>query len=329
MKVKLLEKSEEHLWDEFLKLNPLSTIHQLSKWGHFQSQIPYRGKYWIVVLEENGKITNGTMLIRHSLKGPYTWLYASRGPLLAYNSPHLKEHFALLLSQIKHIAKEEKSVFLRIDPQINSAPQLPKFKFIPHHFQPQHTLIIDLATKETEILAQMKPKGRYNIKLAAKKGLKIEKSKNIDDFYSLLKDTTTRDNFHSHDKEYYAQMLSSLTTNAVLYLAYLKNEPIAGIIVTHFKDTATYYYGASSNSHRNLMAPYLLQWHAMKEAKAKGCKNYDLFGIAPPDSKNHPWQGVTEFKQKFGGTYTSYSPAQEIAFKKPLYLAYRLYKKLR
>jgi len=196
-----------------------------------------------------------------------------------------------------------------------------------------------LNADEADILAQMKQKGRYNIKLAEKKGVLIREAdpkakafnKDIDDFYQLLRQTTERDAFSGHDKEYYHNMVNTLGASgkAKLYLAEYEKEVIAGMIATHFKDVATYYYGASGNKHRNVMAPYLLQWHAMREAKKAGFHFYDFLGIAPAGFKKHAWAGVTEFKNKFGGEEVAFEPAKEYAFKPFLYWLYRLYKALR
>lgn len=338
MKARILETTQEKLWKEFLTSHPLATIHQTPEWGHFQRKIPQRGKYWIVVLEEEGRITGGTLLVKHQLPKGLSWLYAPRGPLL--KNP---EQLPQLLEAINSIAKTEKAVFLRVDPPeilFDQASQVaqpsgvttfphhfPGFHQISHGFQPEHTIILDLTKTEEEILRQMKPKGRYNIRLAEKKGIIIQKSTDIGAFYTLLQETTSRDQFSGHDLTFYQSMLQEIPSQ--LYLAHYKNEVLAGIIVTYFKDTATYYFGASSNQRREFMAPYLIQWQAIKDAKAMGCTEYDLFGIAPAEVKNHPWQGVTEFKQKFGGQTVAYQKAQEFAFNKPMYAVYRLYKQFK
>jgi lipid II:glycine glycyltransferase (peptidoglycan interpeptide bridge formation enzyme) len=344
MKARILDKSEENLWDEFIAQHPLSTIHQTTSWAHFQQKIPSRGKYWIIVLQENSKIIGGTLLIHYSLPKGYCWLYAARGPLINYGTKEKsQEQMDLLLSSIKPLAKEQNAIFLRIDPPIKKQSHPPIFKnFHAAHtgFQPEHTLILDLTESEEAILKQMKPKGRYNIRLATKKHVEIyeanPRDKNtfnsdLDDFYELLRQTTARDEFSAHNKDYYQTMLQTLipANSAALYLAKYNNKTIAGIIITFNKETATYYYGASGNEYRNVMAPYLLQWHAMKKAKAKHYKHYDFFGIAPSQAKNHSWKGVTQFKKKFGGAQISYQPPQEFAFKKLLYAIYRIYKWLK
>lgn len=338
MQARILEKSQEHVWDEFIKNHPLATIHQSSAWGHFQETIPERGKYWIAVLEEGNKIIGGTMLIRHKLPKGFSWLYAARGPLLNYDSENLEKEINALLSAISLIANQEKSIFLRIDPPLQSPIHIKNFHITHHGFQPEHTLILDITKSEEEILKQMKPKGRYNIHLAEKKGVKIstldvakkaQLDHEIGEFYKILSATAERDSFNVHGENFYKKMIETLIPhcNAELYLAHYGNKIIGGIIATFFNDTATYYYGASSDEHREVMANYLLQWHAIKEAKARGMKYYDFLGIAPEQAKNHPWQGVTEFKKKFGGTEVSYAPPMEFAFKKSLHALYRLYKK--
>lgn len=344
IKARILEKSEEKLWDEFIKNHQLSSIHQSSTWGHFQEKIPERGKYWIVILEntETKKITGGSLIIRYPLSKGYTWLYAARAPILDYDAPDLEKQMQAVLKPLKSISKKENSVFLRIDPALpeNSKINLSGFNKVSHGFQPQHTLLIDLTQSEEDILKDMKPKGRYNIRLAEKKEVEIYKAdptqaaefeQDLEGFYKILQETTTRDVFSGHDKTYYKHMLETLDQSheAKLYLAKFEDKIIAGIIVTFFAQTATYYFGASSNEHRNVMAPYLLQWTAIQDAKKAKFKHYDFLGISPPASaKNHPWQGVTEFKKKFGGIEAAYMPAMEFAFKPLLYWLYRLYKKV-
>lgn len=349
MNARILDKSEEKKWDEFVMNHPLATIHQTSKWGHFQEKIPYRGKYWIIVLEnEKGKITGGSMVIRHKMRNKYSWLYCARGPLFDYSSKDLQETMKMFLATLKPIAKKENSIFVRIDPPIKLGTN-PKgllrplgFKISHHGFQPEHTLMLNLTKSEDEILAQMKPKGRYNIKLAEKHGVTIYRSdpnnkkqfdKNLEAYKKILHETTMRDKFYGHKKYFYEHMLKTLTVEdpkgprGSLYVAEYKNKIIAGVIATFYKDTGTYYYGASSNEHREVMAPYLLQWMAIKESKSLGFKHYDFLGIAPSGAKNHEWQGVTDFKRKFGGIDVTYEPPREYGFKKALYALYRLCKK--
>ncbi len=392
MRAEILIKEQYEKWDSFAYSHPYSSIHQTSRWAHFQSNVAARDKFWIIGIFDDRKLIAGTVLIRHKMPKGYTWLYAPRGPLFTYDDPQkAHEQMQVLLVKIKEIAKDEKTIFFRIDPLVqiqgesrekltankkshknSKRKQLhfSKFHFSHLGYQPEDTLILDIEKSENEILAQMKEKGRYNIRLAIKKGVKVTEVEassphaqgQIQDYFNILQETLERDKFHGHGISFYKNMVEKLapkpntqkeTQNTQkdarsakdgfsrMLLAYYidpetkKEIPLAGIIATFYKDTGIYYFGASSNQYRNLMAPYLLQWHAIRLAKSLGLKKYDLLGIAPETPqdplgpKNHHWRGVTEFKRKFGGTYIKYLPPQDFAFKPLLYRAYAATKKLR
>lgn len=344
IKARILPKEEYPLWNKWIFQHPLAEIQQCSIWGDFQEKIPTRGKRWIVTLEENGKIIGGSQFILHKLPRNLSWLYAARGPLLNYERSDIQHQINLLTNTIKQATKADNVIFLRIDPPFTMDEKFPKIKGFHKTtagYHPEHTLILDLAPPEPEILAQMKPKGRYNIRLAEKKGVNIRKSdpinnrdqflSDIDSYHKILKQTTERDGFHGHRKGFYQTMLETLYPEnlADLFIAEYEGRTIAAIIVTYFKDTALYYYGVSSNEDRNVMAPYLLQWEAIKDSKNRGIKYYDFLGVAPQNQPNHPWRGVTSFKEKFGGLFTSFHPAQEKPLKFFWYWLYRLHKKLK
>jgi len=351
MKIRILKKSEEGQWDDFVRSHSFGNLSQESKWGKFQASVKSRGKYWIFAVFETDdkgnekKIIAGSLVIRHLLPKGLSWLYASRGPLFDYSkfNKNKKDLFLTsqkLFSEMSKLAKKENSIFLRIDPNLDKSDEIDfssiGCRFIKSGFYPQDTLLVDLNPSEDEILAQMKQKGRYNIRLANKKGVEIEKVQNADiekyinDFYELLLETTKRDGFSGHGKDYYLDMLGILGGAAALYVAKFEGKVLAAAIITYFDETATYYYGVSGNHMRNLMAPYLLHWKIMQDSKKAGYKYYDLFGIAANGAeKGHAWEGVTNFKRKFGGIEKSYARPQEFAFNKFLYLLYRFYKWIR
>ena len=190
------------------------------------------------------------------------------------------------------------------------------------HVQPEATRIIDVTQTEEEILAQMHQKGRYNIKVAEKHGVTVERSTNIDAYYALAQATSARDGFGIPSKRQLRAFLETLPGSFCL-LAVHNGEPIAGLLGVLQSGTAYYYYGASDHTHRTLMAPYLLQWEAMKLCKAAGCSRYDLLGIAPagtPGDESHPWSGISAFKAKFGGTVVTYPRERQIVLR-PFLLA--------
>ncbi len=314
MEIKRAEKKDQATFNDFVENHPLGTIHQLYEWGEFQAKSSNRDKFWTLVAEDKGKIVGSALVVRHRLPFGKSWLYCPRGPLLDYSN---KAESGPLFAEIAEIAKKENAIFLRIDPPHlkGSAPDLKGARTAHAHYQPESTLTIDLSPTEEEILKQMKSKGRYNIKVAQKHGVEIKESQDIEGFYKIFQQTTQRDHFSGHSLQYYQNILNTLgSKRAKLYLATYKGTAVAGAVITYCAKTATYYFGASSNEHRNVMAPYLLHWKIMQDAKAAGYKEYDLFGIAPEEAKNHRWAGVTQFKLKFGGARVNYADAQEIVY---------------
>jgi lipid II:glycine glycyltransferase (peptidoglycan interpeptide bridge formation enzyme) len=338
---------------ETLNSSKPGNIHQCSCWGRFQAAGEMRDKFWCVGVKESGKMVASALVVKQKLPLGKCWMYVPRGPVMDYRGARAKEILAVLIGKIKELAKAEKAVFVRVDPGIvkkaagtmeKSAVNVEKllseagFRKAHAHYQPENTIMVDLNQAEEQILAQMKPKGRYNIKLAEKKGVKILMAgtgdyplkKGVEEFYKLLNETTSRDGFSGHNQQYYLKMLEELGDYGRLYLAEFEGEIIAGIIDTFFGDLGIYYFGASGNKHRNVMAPYLLQWEALKEAKRRGIRWYDFLGVAPEGAgKEHPWAGVTEFKEKFGGSRIDYLPAQELVFDKPMFWLMRAGKSLK
>lgn len=221
-------------------------------------------------------------------------------------------------------------------------------RLAPDNIQPPDTVLVDLSAPVEEILSRMKSKWRYNIRLAEKKGVEVRRcgAEAIDVFYSLYETTSRRDGIAIHHKGYYQDLLrrsavganlendtnggatSSLETSlhevparVDLYVASYRDEPLAAIITLFSGREAVYLYGASSNSHRNLMPAYLLQWRAMQDARAAGCMVYDLYGIPPTDDPEHPMHGLYRFKTGFGGQNVHRPGSVDI----PLSSLYRFY----
>ena len=168
-------------------------------------------------------------------------------------------------------------------------------------FIPPYTAVVDLTQTEEEMLAAMKQKGRYNIRLAEKKWVVIKQveknTHNTKIYYELMHLTTTRNNFAGNTQKYYEDFLENIEDSLLLFAYYEEKVIAAGIFVYHW-DTAIYYYGASDNAYRKVMAPYLLQAKAIEFAKNRGCRIYDFLGIAGPEEVKSPLAGVTKFKMQ-------------------------------
>jgi len=217
--------------------------------------------------------------------------------------------------------------------------------------QPPDSTLVDLTADEETIMARMHQKWRYNIRLAERKGIVVKKytgsseeiDSKIDKFYELTKETNERDGNSSHAKSYYLDLIKSSAQEIsegkdspviTLYLAECddegKTEEIASIMTLFSKTEAIYLYGASSNKKRNLMPNHLLQWTAMKDAKAYGSKYYDMYGM-PPEGKdeNHPMHGLYMFKTNFGGKIIHRTGSWDVPTKPVIYGLYNVAERIR
>ena len=250
---------------------------------------------------------------------------------LDYTIPWIEDKTEEVEKYLVDLAKKENVLFIQVE-ILNYSWEL-KNKFFNlrlmdfwfyKNFLIEYTAFIDLTKTEEEILAWMKQKGRYNIKLARKKWVEVidvEKSKeNTKLFYDLMTETTSRNNFNWNTLEFYYKFLNIIESSKLL-LAHIDWVVIAWMICTFEDDVAIYYYWASTQSkeYNKLMAPYLLQWEAIKIAKEKWCKIYDFLWVAPPGLKNHSLSWVTEFKSKFTSNIKKVSESY-IFVRKPIIL---------
>ena len=175
----------------------------------------------------------------------------------------------------------------------------------PTDILPPDTIIIDLNREESQILAEMKPKTRYNTRLSFRRGVHVRhgKASDLDIWMKLYEQTARRNEIVYHDRRFFEALLVQRCHDATVHLLIAEKQsiPLAAMFLSISADRATYLYGASSDEGRSLMAPYALQWTAIKESKQHGCHSYDLFGVAPGPNPEHPLYGLYRFKAGFGG----------------------------
>jgi lipid II:glycine glycyltransferase (peptidoglycan interpeptide bridge formation enzyme) len=257
-----------------------------------------------------------------------------------------KIDFAKFLPKIKEISNKSHSIFLRLDclnqknsvfgSKIEKILQPKKFIKSFEEIQPEYRQIVDISKSEETILAKMKPKGRYNIKLAEKHGIVVEKSENIDEFYKIFIETAHRDGFQIRPKKYFEKLFKILKSAglAEMLVSRYNGIPVAAGIFTFHQEMASYMYGASLSKYRNLMAPYLMHWQAIKLAKAKGCRFYDLLAISPfganADKKLvAKYEGITRFKEQFGGIKYQTIGSWDLVTKSCWYWLFKMIEKIR
>lgn len=242
------------------------------------------------------------------------------------------------LESVISFLRQRGNMFVRLEPANTLDQELVTRYPLPFTRcrQPQHTLLLDLSKSEEQLLSEMHSKTRYNIRLAERKGVEIREGKNIDWFWNLNTETTARDGFTSHGKAYYKKMLEMPACHQLTAL--YEGKPIATQIYIAYNGTCTYLHGASSNEYRNVMAPYLLQWHSIQFAKKFGNTAYDFWGVAAPQEEGktfhtYTWNesdklsNVTRYKAGFGGIVKSYPDACEVPLKPILYRLFRFLKK--
>lgn len=252
------------------------------------------------------------------------------------------KNLPIFLQKIQKIAKENQAIFFRleildeIDPKIIGILKQNRFIKSFEELQPEHRQIIDISKPEEEILAQMKEKGRYNIRVAERHNVVIEKmvgsstSLGIKKFYQLFAQTAKRDGFEIRPQKYFEKLMEILGPNyAELLLAKYQGKTLAAEIVTYYNETASYLYGASSNEDRNLMAPYLLHWQAIKNARQKGCKYYDLLAVAPEGVERHKYAGISRFKRQFGGRTVQIVGGYDLIYQPFWYKMFKVAEKIR
>jgi len=288
---------------------------QSDLWGRFKGRFGWEAKAFSVEWSQGG--SRPLLALSRRVAPLISMTYIPWGPELPSAFPNDQRTRTMAVDELARALRPFlHSAFIRFDPPWFDSDRKSlllhggKFRRAGADIQPPDTVLVDLTPPLDDILAAMKPKCRYNIGLAEKRGVVVcEQESNIEIFYLLLKETALRDGIAVHDIEYYRTLFEesqrensqAVPAQIRLYTARHENDDLAAIMTLFRGKQATYLYGASSNIKRNLMAPYALQWKAMQDAKAFGCTVYDLFGIPPDENPGHPMAGLYRFKTGFGG----------------------------
>ncbi|HCC83367.1 TPA: hypothetical protein DEP96_00795 [Candidatus Uhrbacteria bacterium] len=285
---------------------------QSYEWGEFQASIGRKVERVLVEDERGVMLAQAIML---DLPFGQTYWQVSKGP---FGTMPITEMTRELVERLPG------GSFVRVEPEI-----APKKAWKTKDVQPSVTSILDLTVGKEAIAAGMKPKTRYNIRLAERKGVTVRASAEpvIEDLERLLEQTAVRDRFSLHPLTYYAKMLEAMKGGeAVASLAFADYDgrPLAANVTIDFNGQRTYLHGASSNLHRNVMAPYALHQYLIDEAIDAGMTSYDFWGVAPVGaSKKHSWAGITQFKLGFGGEIVTAPGTYDVPTNAIVYGLYR------
>lgn len=310
----------ESAWDWFVLQYSPGALFQSWNWGEVQKRIGvpisrfglYRGQKLVGVAQ--------TALVK-AKRG--TFLHVRHGPIVEGNESVWDE-------MIKHVlaeAKKQGCIFLRMSPLLDAHTKLLPF-FKRHHFLPaamhrmdgEYCWVLDLNQSEEAILSGMRKTTRYEIRRADKEGISIFSTRDpkyLSEFFSLYESTSTRHGFVPHTGIREEFELFAKKNQAVLYLGSFEGKTVAAAIILYYGTQAIYHHGASIQS--KIPASYRLQWEAIMDAKKRGMKVYNFWGIAPENSPKHPWRGITLFKKGFGGHELEYVHAMDLPLS-PLYM---------
>ncbi|MCL5011009.1 MAG: aminoacyltransferase [Patescibacteria group bacterium] len=323
-----------------------SSFLQSWEWGIFQEKLGR--KIWRLQVGGSsaglGQVLLQAQVIKILLPFGKSYLYIPFGPCFGQNlSEEQKEQaFELLLGELKKISASERAVYCCIEPFLQKLHICKEFNSLhkpQKRIQPQKTLVLDLTKTNGEILAGFNEKTRYNVRLAAKKGVQFvvadaDKPENLEIFYSLLKKTSQRDDFHSYPKSYFAQFLKftegsprGITPRAALgvklFFAQWQEKVIAANLLVLFGSRATNLHGASDYEFRQVKAPQFLRAQQIFWAKQQGFSQYDQWGI-----DEVKWPSLTEYKKSFGGKEIVYPAGFDIVFQPGWYKLFKLARKI-
>ena len=334
---------ESNIWDSIISKLPNPHFLQTYEWGQVKAKYGWSPLFavwdsdgrWNVEGDPNLLSTFQTpvatalilkrQIISNAFAARLSILYAPKGPVLDWTNESLRNR---VLNDLQSLAKKQGAIFLKMDPDVVLGTGVPTgesdvidnggqavmselerrgWRLSSDQIQFKNTVLIDLHPSEEEMLARMKQKTRYNIRLAEKKGVlvRIGTLADLDMLYKMYAETSVRDGFVIRDNGYYQTVwktfMSSEEPTCEPLIADVDGEPVAGIFVFYFAGRAYYVYGMSRNAHREKMPAYLLQWEAMKRAKAKGCDVYDLWGAPDVFDESDSMWGVYRFKEGLGG----------------------------
>ena len=333
MQYRLLDVTEKDRFDNFIKHHSKGHILQTWEWGEVKEGAwqPLR-----LIIEENGEIIAACSLLKRPLPlAMGSLFYAPRGPVLDISRMEVWDY---LWKAVAEVAKVNKAIFCKVDPDVAESNRdwqmaLSRTGFIAagsgpgfEGIQPRHVFRLDISPCEEELLAAMHQKTRYNLRLAEKKGVKVDiaTSEELGAFYALLQETAERDRFLIRPLSYFQSFYEHLQPKglAEMFLVRYQDKNIAGALAFKLGKKAWYIYGASSNQYRNVMPNYLMQWEMIKWAKANGCTLYDFRGVPGDVPDDHPLYGLVKFKRGFGGQYTSFVGEFDLPFRKGMYSFY-------
>ena len=307
--VEIVETHDREAWNHAVLRSPQADLLQSWEWGEFKLHSGGWQPTRLLAMRAGAPVAGVQILARRVMGAPT--LYAPRGPWW-----HDEEGLAALVAGLRHRYTLH-APFLRTDPLVaeSEASALTRlgFRRAPRQVQPRATIVVDLTPSADDLLARFDRQVRYNIRLAERKGVTVERGGQADvqAFSDLLAQTATRKGFSERGHDYFVQLVAAFGDAAPVYLASREGAVVYGAIVVLFGQTAYYLYGASGGD-RSAKPSELVQYQAMLWAKERGATRYDMWGIPAHPTEENPLYGVYRFKDGFGGAHQLYAGALDL-----------------
>ena len=333
-------------WDTLLSGFPNGHILQTWAWGESKIRNGWTPERFVWTDEAGHHIACAMVLCRQLRLGSLSLkvLYCPKGPVLEWQNKGLVQQ---VLDDLQDFAKSQKAIFLKLDPEVllgtgvpdteSEVPELSGVNLIKNlkkrgwlfsqdQIQFRNTVFIDLRPDEDTILATMKQKTRYNIRLAARRGVAVRQA-TLDDLpllYQMYAHTAVRDDFAIRGADYYLALWQSFMQAGMCHalIAEVENEAIAGLLLFHFNRVSIYMYGMSTDKYREWMPNHLLQWEAIRFSKSLGCERYDMWGAPDVFDESDSMWGVYRFKEGFNGITARHIGAWDYPSRPLLYKLY-------
>lgn len=328
--VKPIEHKQE--WDHFLnEVRPNTFLHSW-QWGEFNRAIGHEINRLGVYHED--KLVAAALIVHTKARRGY-FLLCPHGPVMRQGSD-TQEILRALTDRLRDLAREKGCVFIRLSPTLTNTAEHDKFFFnlgyrnAPVHMvHPELGWILDIQATEETLLRDMRKSTRYSIKKAEKDGITVSMSSDeadLEKFWQVYETTVTRQHFAPFSKEYLRAEFKAFAAegNVALFFAHYQGAITGTAFIVFDKHSAYYHHGATTQQYHGLTDAQLIQWHVIKEAKRRGCTQYNFWGVVPETIKNHPWTGLSLFKRGFGGREEAYVHAKDLSMSPRYWLTYAI-----
>jgi lipid II:glycine glycyltransferase (peptidoglycan interpeptide bridge formation enzyme) len=341
-----LEPMDSQTWQEVLLRLPQPHILQTWEWGQIKRQNAWTPQFYI--WGDQASPRAAAMLLTRQMRVlpglSLKVIYCPKGPTLDWADQALAES---VLADLEAHARGEKAIFIKIDPDIVLSTGQPGtdaeartetgtavqgmlgrrvWQYSTDQIQFRNTLVLDLSASEDELLAAMKQKTRYNIRLAQRRGVTVREAglEELPQIYTMYAATAVRDDFVIRHEAYYLELWQRFYTAGMarFLIAEFEGEPVAALVMLHFAGVARYFYGMSTEKARSHMPTYLLQWEAIRLAKSLGCQTYDFWGAPEVLDESDSLWGVYRFKEGFNGLFMRTLGAWDYASRPWVYRLY-------